>query len=92
MFFSFIVIKDLISPFDDEGKEHTPEIVLPSDNDLMGQLSCRKYSFVSNGKIKVESKKDMKERGLSSPDEGDCILLVCLPVKLKKKGEKAKNG
>ncbi|MDD2979541.1 MAG: DEAD/DEAH box helicase family protein [Hespellia sp.] len=86
------VVKDLIAPYDDEGKAHKPEIVLPDDNDLVGQLSCRKYSFRSDGKIQVESKKDMKERGLSSPDEGDCILLVCLPVNQKKKGGTAKNG
>ena len=30
----------------------------------------------------------MKDRGLSSPDEGDCILLVCLPMSYKKKGGK----
>nr|DAM32589.1 MAG TPA: large terminase [Caudoviricetes sp.] len=86
------VVKDLIAPFDDMGNEHKPEIVLPDDNDLIGQLSCRKYGFASNGKTKVESKKDMKDRGLSSPDEGDCILLVCLPIKYKKKGGRQNNG
>lgn len=80
------VVRDLITPFDDEGKERKPEIVLPNDNDLVGQLSCRKYSFMSNSKQKVESKKEMKDRGLSSPDEADCILLICLPVQIKKKG------
>lgn len=35
----------------------------------------------------VQAKKTMKERGLSSPDEADCILLVCLPVNLKKGGK-----
>lgn len=80
------VVRDLIAPYDDEGNEHMPEIILPNDNDLIGQLSCRKYDFTSNGKQKVESKKEMKERGISSPDEADCILLVCLPVKLPKKG------
>lgn len=79
------VIKELISPFDSSGNPHTPEIILPNDDDLIGQLSCRKYSFVSNAKEKVESKKDMKDRGLHSPDEADCILLVCLPAIVKKK-------
>lgn len=80
------VVKDLIAPYDDKGNEHKPEIILPDDNDLIGQLSCRKYSFNSNSKQKVESKKEMKDRGLSSPDEADCILLICLPVNYKKKG------
>lgn len=82
------VIRDLIAPYDDEGKPKKPDLVLPNDNDLVGQLSCRKYSFNSKAKQKVESKKEMKDRGLSSPDEADCILLVCLPVKLKKKKAK----
>ena len=82
------VVKDLIAPFDEEGRPHKPEILLPDDNDLIGQLSCRKYSFASNSKQKVESKKDMKDRGLTSPDEADCILLVCLPMTYKKKGGK----
>ena len=75
------VVRDLIAPYDDFGRPHVPEVILPDDSDLIGQLSCRKFEFESNGKQKVESKQDMKDRGLSSPDEGDCILLVCLPMK-----------
>ena len=33
-------------------------------------LSGRKYSMTENGKIRVESKKVMKARGVQSPDEG----------------------
>lgn len=81
-------IRELIQPFDDEGKMRKPTLILPDDNDLIGQLSCRKYGFIGS-KIKVESKKEMKERGLTSPDEADCILLTCLPVRQqKKKGAK----
>nr|WP_209010602.1 DEAD/DEAH box helicase family protein [Anaerovorax sp. IOR16] len=80
------VIRDLISNVDDDGNPKEVELILPNDDDLVGQLSCRKYSYQGNGKQKVESKKEMKERGLSSPDEADCMLLVCLPVKLKQKG------
>lgn len=80
------VVRDLIAPYDDSGHKHDPEIILPNDDDLIGQLSCRKYEFLANGRQKVESKQDMKDRGLTSPDEGDCILLVCLPMTYKKKG------
>lgn len=76
------VIKEMIQPFDEEGKERTPMLILPNDNDLIGQLSCRKYAYIG-GKIKVESKKEMKERGLDSPDEADCMLLTCYPIKRK---------
>ncbi len=79
------VVRDLIAPIDDDGKEKQVELILPNDPDLVGQLSCRKYGYLSNGKLKVESKKEMKERGLSSPDEADCLLLVCLPVETKKR-------
>ncbi len=85
--FMMSVVRDLVSPVDEAGNEHPPEIVLPNDPDMIGQLSVRKYSFATNGKQKVESKKEMKERGLHSPDEGDCILLVCLPIRSKKGGK-----
>ena len=90
--FMMAVVRDLIAPYDADGKNRAvPEVVLPNDDDMFAQLSCRKYDFTSNGKQKVESKKEMKERGLPSPDEADCILLVCLPVKIKKGGSKP-NG
>lgn len=56
------------------------ELQLPNDADLVGQLSSRKYEFTDQAKIKVESKKVMKNRGLQSPDEADSVLLSVLPV------------
>ena len=76
------VIREMIQPFDEEGNDRLPTLILPNDVDLVAQLSCRKYSYVA-GKVKVESKKEMKERGLRSPDEADCMLLTCYPVKRK---------
>ena len=64
------------------------ELILPDDDDLVAQLSGRKYTLTDNSKVKVESKKDMKERGLPSPDEADCVLLLCVPINTKKKGAK----
>ena len=81
-------IRDLISPVDENGENHPCELVLPNDNDLVGQLSARKFTYVSNLKQKVESKQDMKDRGMHSPDEGDSILLSCMPVNLKEKRRK----
>lgn len=84
------VVRDLIQPFDEAGNPKKCDIILPDDNDLVGQLSCRKYTFIRSSKVKVESKKEMKKRDLPSPDEADCILLVCLPINVRrgKKGEK----
>ena len=81
------VIRDMIQPFDEEGNQRKAQLILPDDNDMVGQLSCRKYDFVET-KQKVESKAEMKKRGLSSPDEADSVLLAVLPVNTKKRGEK----
>ena len=57
-----------------------------------GRLSGRKYSLTEASKIKIESKKEVKKRGQPSPDEADCVLLLCLPVKPPKRKEVKKNG
>ncbi|MCD8216702.1 MAG: terminase B, partial [Clostridiales bacterium] len=85
------IVRDMIQPFDEEGQPRKPQLVLPNDGDLVGQLSCRKYEFAGT-KIKVESKADMKERGLSSPDEADSILLAVLPALQKEREERRKAG
>ena len=56
------------------------KIKIDADNELVGQLSSRKYSITSNGKIKLESKDDMKKRGLDSPDRADAVALALYPV------------
>jgi hypothetical protein len=68
------------------------ELILPDDDNLVAQLSGRKYSLTENGKIRIESKKTMKQRGNPSPDEADCVLLLCLPVKPPKKRGGINNG
>lgn len=84
------VVKNLLSPHDDEGNEKPVELILPDDEDLVAQLSTRKYVVADNTKVRVESKKKVKERGQPSPDEADCVLLLCVPIKNKKKGQKAR--
>lgn len=79
------IVRNLLMSHDEEGNEKPVELILPDDDDLTAQLSCRKYGMTENGKIRVESKKKMKERGLPSPDEADSVLLVCLPIKPKKR-------
>lgn len=53
------------------------EISIPNDEELVAQFSVRKYSITSTGKIVLESKKDMKGRGIKSPDRGDAVALSC---------------
>jgi hypothetical protein len=49
---------------------------LPRDEQLVNELSSPRYSFMSNGKLKLESKDDMKRRGLASPDRADAFVLT----------------
>lgn len=55
-----------------QGKEST--IQLPNDDKLIKQLSNRKYSVDSKGKIQIESKKEMKKRIGESPDRADAVI------------------
>lgn len=49
----------------------------PEDlEDLTAQLSSIGYGFSSNGKIRVESKDDLRKRKLPSPDLADAIALA----------------
>ncbi len=77
------VVKKLLMPHDEDGGEKPVELILPDDNDLVAQLSTRKYSMTENSKIRIESKDVVKKAGRPSPDEADCVLLLCLPVKIK---------
>ena len=53
-----------------------PEIYLPQDNEMVKQLIARRYHMTSRGKIQLESKQDMKKRGLESPDIADAMTLA----------------
>jgi phage terminase large subunit len=49
--------------------------------DLAGELASVKYKIDSSGRIVVESKDDMKKRGLRSPDLADAVALTFAPRK-----------
>jgi hypothetical protein len=46
------------------------------DRPLFGFIASPTYSFTSTGKMVVESKADMKNRGVRSPDLADAFLLT----------------
>ncbi|QAS52389.1 DEAD/DEAH box helicase family protein [Halobacillus litoralis] len=56
-------------------------IKIPNDEDMIGQLTTRKYTVTSKGKIKLESKDEMKRRGVKSPDRADALVLAFAKVK-----------
>jgi hypothetical protein len=51
-------------------------VILPADERLNTQLTTRKIKFLSDGRLGVESKKDMAKRGLASPDRADAVAGV----------------
>ncbi len=61
------------------------EVSLPSDKELMGELATLKYSFNSAGLLLVESKDEMRKRGIRSPDKADALMLAFLPYRRRVK-------
>ena len=49
---------------------------IENDDELIAELTGPKYKFTSSGKIQVESKDDMKKRGIRSPDKADAFCLT----------------
>jgi len=49
---------------------------LPKNEKLIAELSSIRYSFTSSGKMKAESKDEMRKRGLTSPDLADALCLT----------------
>ena len=49
---------------------------LPDDRRLLGDLIAPRYTYASNGKLKLESKDDMRKRKIASPDAGDAFVLT----------------
>jgi hypothetical protein len=48
------------------------------DDKLISQLLSIRYLIRSDGKIMVESKEDMEDRGLPSPDRADAAMMACV--------------
>jgi hypothetical protein len=54
-----------------------PDIAIPDDDDLETDLCGREYGYDKHNRFLLESKDDMRDRGLSSPDDADGICLCC---------------
>lgn len=57
-------------------------IALPVDDRLTGDLTAPKWKVVSNGRIQVESKDDLRKRIGRSTDSADGVALAVLPPNL----------
>ena len=51
-------------------------ISIPADSQLVGELAALRYGYDSEGHVKMESKDDMRKRGLPSPDKADALMLA----------------
>ena len=60
------------------------QVQIEDDAETVAQLSTRKYFIASNGKLELESKKEMKKRKLGSPDRADAAALCVYFGKIKK--------
>ena len=52
------------------------ECVIPNDDQLIHELAAPRFAFTSTGKIKIESKDEMRKRGIRSPDLADSFCLT----------------
>lgn len=52
-------------------------LTIPDDEELIGELTTIQYDLKdSTGKIKIESKRDIRKRGLASPNKADALALT----------------
>lgn len=52
------------------------DIDIENDETLIEQLADMRYKVNSRGQVLIESKEDMKKRGVGSPDRADALMLV----------------
>ncbi len=68
------------------------EIEIPPNENLMAQLSAIKYKVnPKRGYIEIETKEEMKKRGLDSPDEVDSLAIACHGAK-RQRGSRNYRG
>ena len=67
----------------------------PESQDIEDDLTAPEYFYNERGKLQLESKGDMKDRGLPSPDDGDALALTfAAPVaaRINELGKNRSNG
>jgi len=50
------------------------QIIIPNDEKLIAQLTSRRKLYDSKGREKLESKADLRARGVESPDRADALI------------------
>ena len=57
---------------------------MPHLNQLIDELTTPKRDYDNAGRVKVESKKDLSKRDVSSPNLADAFIMANLPSEMKK--------
>jgi hypothetical protein len=52
----------------------------PGWSGLTGQLTALRYRFTSRGQVEIESKDELRRRGIPSPDQADAVALAFAPL------------
>ena len=52
------------------------DVKIPQDDNLIQEICGIRYKYLSTGKLKIESKDEMKRRGQRSPDVADAFVLT----------------
>ncbi len=58
------VVKSLLSPYNENGEPQPIKLILPNDEDLVGQLSVRKYDITDDSKNRSGIKEINERQGL----------------------------
>ena len=64
----------------------------PHADRLLAELTAPRYTFDARGRIKVESKDHMKDRGVPSPDLADAVIMALAPPQKWTPGPVAAGG
>jgi len=68
-------------------------ILIEDDPDLRTDLTAPEYKYDNQQRLVLESKDDMRKRGLDSPDDGDALALsFCMPVYPSRPGYQGDQG
>lgn len=51
-------------------------VQIPDSDELLGDLTSLGYKFDSSGRLLIESKDDLRKRGIKSPDTADALALT----------------
>lgn len=61
-------------------KINSRSVILPDDISMRGQALSRKRIKGSQGRLNIESKRDMKARGVTSPDRFETVVNAIAPI------------